>query len=590
MAIQPIKFLVSPSATATNGSKTITVTGNVDCSHVYSGTAIALGTRQVVEAVSGTKPDGSGNSVITLRDNWTDPTTTAKLVAFNTIEGLAEAIRRAREVVQASEAALSGNISYMGDHSAAPGNFPAAPGEGLGSHIYRISIAGTISDREYKVGELIYYDQYSSGWRPFNESLGTAAYKNVMNSPTDMTTPDPVMLRGAFGLGSLASPTSYVTNVDATNIPNGFYRVITEAIGTKPTGINQFTLIVARYNSTDSLQIAATTSGDLYFRHSANGVWTAWKKTLGVGDFGLGSSTSASVNDANIITTTGFYSVGATWTGSPTAGTSGSNQGYLKHQCWANDSYELQEFFSLTYAPQSYMWRLKDNGVWGAWNPVWTAANLTKQSSVNDVTAGRVLLTGAYGWGAAPTTGADWNSLNYSSINVSSTNAPAKAGTLTYMGLHIEGITAGQFSFDIAARNNRFFMQTKQAAAQQGWVELYHDKNIVGTVSQSAGVPTGAVYEKGSNPNGQYTKYADGSMIETKIIIASATANTFFSTTITWPISGGASGTAAVISSVSSTLSYDVLVPPSYNGDTLYFKASVTQNYTITLTRNSRWY
>lgn len=206
MAIQPIKFLVSPSATATNGSKTITVTGNVDCSHVYSGTAIALGTRQVVEAVSGTKPDGSGNSVITLRDDWTDPTTTAKLVAFNTIEGLAEAIRRAREVVQASEAALSGNVSYMGDHSAATGNFPAAPGEGLGSQIYRISIAGTISEREYKVGELIYYDQYFSQWRSFFDGFGTAAQRNAGTGTADLPDNDQLNLRlGTTGnLGNAA--------------------------------------------------------------------------------------------------------------------------------------------------------------------------------------------------------------------------------------------------------------------------------------------------------------------------------------------------------------------------------------------------
>jgi hypothetical protein len=264
MAIQPIKFLVSPSATATNGSKTITVTGNIDCSYIYSGTAIALGNRQLVEAVSGTKPDGSGNSVITLRDSWAEPTTTAKLVAFNTIEGLAEAIRRAREVVQASEAALSGNVSYMGDHSAATGNYPAAPGEGLGSQIYRISIAGTISEREYKVGELIYYDQYFSQWRSFFDGFGTAAQRNagtgtadlpdnaqlntrlgttgnlgnaaqrnVMNSPTDTTTPDALMPRGAFGVGTLFKSVQldFATDhqrfviglVDVTNDPIGVY-------------------------------------------------------------------------------------------------------------------------------------------------------------------------------------------------------------------------------------------------------------------------------------------------------------------------------------------------------------------------------
>lgn len=35
----------------------------------------------------------------------------------------------------------------------------------------------------------------------------------------------------------------------------------------------------------------------------------------------------------------------------------------------------------------------------------------------------------------------------------------------------------------------------------------------VGTVSQTAGVPTGAIIERGSNVNGEYVKYADGTMI-----------------------------------------------------------------------------
>ena len=99
MAINSIQFVISASATATNGSDVITVTGNADLRNVYSGSAVFLGTRQVVEAISGTAPDVSGDSTLTLRFPWTDPTTTAKLVVFNTIEGLSEAIRRAREVV-----------------------------------------------------------------------------------------------------------------------------------------------------------------------------------------------------------------------------------------------------------------------------------------------------------------------------------------------------------------------------------------------------------------------------------------------------------------------------------------------------------
>lgn len=37
--------------------------------------------------------------------------------------------------------------------------------------------------------------------------------------------------------------------------------------------------------------------------------------------------------------------------------------------------------------------------------------------------------------------------------------------------------------------------------------------NIVGTVSQSGGIPTGAIVERGSGPGGHYTRFADGTQI-----------------------------------------------------------------------------
>ncbi|KPB86159.1 Prophage PSPPH04 [Pseudomonas syringae pv. maculicola] len=42
---------------------------------------------------------------------------------------------------------------------------------------------------------------------------------------------------------------------------------------------------------------------------------------------------------------------------------------------------------------------------------------------------------------------------------------------------------------------------------------LYHEGNIVGTVSQTGGIPTGAIVEEGSNNNGSYVKFASGLMI-----------------------------------------------------------------------------
>lgn len=43
--------------------------------------------------------------------------------------------------------------------------------------------------------------------------------------------------------------------------------------------------------------------------------------------------------------------------------------------------------------------------------------------------------------------------------------------------------------------------------------DVYAEGNILGTVSQTSGVPTGSILEKGSNVNGEYVRYADGTQI-----------------------------------------------------------------------------
>ena len=66
--------------------------------------------------------------------------------------------------------------------------------------------------------------------------------------------------------------------------------------------------------------------------------------------------------------------------------------------------------------------------------------------------------------------------------------------------------------------------------------EFFRRSNILGTVSQSGGVPTGAIIERGSNANGEYVRWADGTQetrrkvtISVAINIASASVyvNTF---------------------------------------------------------------
>lgn len=62
--------------------------------------------------------------------------------------------------------------------------------------------------------------------------------------------------------------------------------------------------------------------------------------------------------------------------------------------------------------------------------------------------------------------------------------------------------------------------------------------DILGTVAQSGGVPTGAIFERGSNANGEYIKYADGTLVctfdTTAGSVTTASGSLFVSTTFNW--------------------------------------------------------
>lgn len=59
--------------------------------------------------------------------------------------------------------------------------------------------------------------------------------------------------------------------------------------------------------------------------------------------------------------------------------------------------------------------------------------------------------------------------------------------------------------------------------------------NLLGTVSQSGGVPTGAVIERGTTANGDYTRFADGTQICTATLSAPYAAATHCAASWTFP-------------------------------------------------------
>ncbi|MBN2628948.1 MAG: hypothetical protein JXR75_00245 [Rhodobacteraceae bacterium] len=75
--------------------------------------------------------------------------------------------------------------------------------------------------------------------------------------------------------------------------------------------------------------------------------------------------------------------------------------------------------------------------------------------------------------------------------------------------------------------DGKTYIRKSMAAASWGpWRMLYDSKSILGAVSQAAGVPTGAVIERGSNANGNYVRLADGTQWCFRSMVASASAAT----------------------------------------------------------------
>ncbi|MBG4275639.1 hypothetical protein GHU41_23195 [Pseudomonas aeruginosa] len=61
--------------------------------------------------------------------------------------------------------------------------------------------------------------------------------------------------------------------------------------------------------------------------------------------------------------------------------------------------------------------------------------------------------------------------------------------------------------------SNILYFRRKTAGTWQPWVRVLSDAQLLGTVAQSGGTPIGSVLERGSNANGEYVRFADGTQI-----------------------------------------------------------------------------
>lgn len=127
--------------------------------------------------------------------------------------------------------------------------------------------------------------------------------------------------------------------------------------------------------------------------------------------------------------------------------------------------------------------------------------------------------------------------------------------------------------------------------------EFYRRSNILGTVSKSGGVPTGAIIERGSNANGEYVRFADGTQIcWLRESVAGAPTvgfgSIFRSQTITWTFPAAfASAPSVSVASNSIGIWVDAQIPSGSSvGLRLYSAASQSGSFTAQCIATGRWF
>lgn len=169
-------------------------------------------------------------------------------------------------------------------------------------------------------------------------------------------------------------------------------------------------------------------------------------------------------------------------------------------------------------------------------------------------------------------------------------------------GRHVISVGGGanytsQLLFGGSVNHGRVAQRAWGGTAWSAWRELFHTGNILGTVSQSGGVPTGAIIERGSNANGEYIKWADGTL---ECWLRSVTVDCVADTDldVTWPLPAAFNAVnAAATCTLRSPATTNNFIVHKLQGNhtsaaacTMRVRFSVTQSYLLTFHAIGRWY
>ena len=219
-----------------------------------------------------------------------------------------------------------------------------------------------------------------------------------------------------------------------------------------------------------------------------------------------------------------------------------------------------------------------------------------------DFTVGRLMRTGNFGLGLNDGTLTDINDMDAHRISgffrwsSGATGAPpTSAGVFQHL-TRISGTEHHQIAY---GANDRVFRRRWTGSAWGSWQEIYHAGTILGTVSQTAGVPTGAVMQHSSSANGFFERRASGRAEctrtdQTTANVSTAYGSLFRSADIAWTFpSAFFAGTlpAVAFSADNSDVIGSRVISLSATAVTfqLVANASIASTTTVRASAHGRW-
>lgn len=482
----------------------------------------------------------------------------------------ADRAEQARDDAMDAAATVTGNLMDMGPVNLSSGVYPAKPAV---SSFWKVTAGGTATDAgetiTYGVGDTLVFSKPMENFYKIDntESVSSVAGKtgvvtlvkgdvglgNVDNT-SDLLKPASTLMKGT---GLFTQTPGQPTSLNADEIGSTMVEQKSTISTTTNTPMTQWTQILGLTRDASNLaQLSLGIQADrMFFRRKSVGVFQPWLEVL------MTTNTAISVTDLNAHRSAGFYQVSST-----VAAAAGLplNVGFTILHIPGTATNAHSQFanpFTSVAANQNRVWhRQMWNGAWSAWEEfLYTSAIVNNLEStdatkvlsaaqgkalydlVNAVNATLVVYEYTATAGQTVFSGVDNNglTLNYVQANaivmynegvlqktVDYATTSTTAVTLT-TGAEV-GALIRVYAFGSFAVANHYTKPESDAIITNLALKSASKADIVGTVSQTAGVPTGAIIENTLNgTTGERTiRWADGTQMSQRVISVSVAMTT----------------------------------------------------------------